>query len=90
MKSISSLTEQLHSRLAPARVWFEQREPREQFALRVLAIALLLTLLWLLLWQPLRHGHQDAVAGPKDRVVQGLQHLHRGGHGTGGLRQVPL
>lgn len=62
MKSFNSLTEQLHSRLAPARVWFEQREPREQLALRVLAIALVLTLLWLLLWQPLRHGHQDAVA----------------------------
>lgn len=61
MKSFTSLTEQLHSRLTPARVWFEQREPREQMALRVLAIALALTLLWLLIWQPLQHGHQSAV-----------------------------
>ena len=62
MKAFHSLTEQLQGRLAPARVWFEQREPREQLALRVLAMALGLTLLWLLIWQPLRHGHQDAVA----------------------------
>ncbi len=61
MKNFASLTEQLHSRLAPVRVWFEQREPREQMALRVLAIALALTLLWLLIWQPLQHGHQSAV-----------------------------
>ncbi len=62
MKSFAMLTEQLHSRLAPARAWFEQREPREQLALRALAVMLALTLVWLLLWQPLRHGHQDAVA----------------------------
>jgi general secretion pathway protein M len=61
MKSIASLTEQLHSRLTPARVWFEQREPREQMALRILAIAVVLTLLWLLIWKPLQHGHQSAV-----------------------------
>lgn len=61
MKSFASLTEQLHTRLTPLRVWFGQREPREQLALRVLAVALALTLLWLLIWQPLQHGRQSAV-----------------------------
>ena len=61
MKRFTVLTEQLHNRLAPARAWFEQREPREQLSLRVLAIALALTLLWLLIWKPLQHGRQSAV-----------------------------
>lgn len=62
MKSFTALSELLNTRLAPARLWFSQREPREQLALRVLGAALALTLLWLLLWQPLRDGHQDARA----------------------------
>ena len=60
MKSFTELSDLLNTRLAPARLWFNQREPREQQALRVLGAALALTLLWLVLWQPLRDSHQDA------------------------------
>lgn len=57
MNRLSSLNSELARRLAPARDWYRQREPREQLALRLLAAALSLALLWLLLVQPLRQHY---------------------------------
>lgn len=62
MKLFDDMFAPLQARLAPARLWFSQREPREQLALRVLAVALALVLLVLLVWQPLVNGHADARA----------------------------
>ncbi|MCC1498102.1 type II secretion system protein GspM [Alcanivorax sp. 1008] len=58
--ALNNLFAPLEARLAPARLWFSQREPREQLALRVLAVALALVLLVALVWQPLVASHDDA------------------------------
>lgn len=62
MKSLHNLLAPLQARLAPAKLWFNQREPREQLALRVLAVALALVALVVLIWQPLVTSHTDAKA----------------------------
>ena len=62
MKAFDNITAPLRARLAPLQLWLNQREPREQLALRVLAIAFGLTLLVLLVWQPLLASHADAKA----------------------------
>lgn len=54
--------DQLNRQLAPARRWYESREPQEQRALRWLAAALAVFLFWLLVWQPLYQGRQQARA----------------------------
>lgn len=62
MKALDGITAPLRARLAPLQAWLNQREPREQLALHVLAIALALTMLLLLVWQPLVNNHADAKA----------------------------
>lgn len=62
MKAFDNIIAPLRARAAPLQLWFNQREPREQMALRVLAVALALTLLVLIVWQPLLANHADAKA----------------------------
>ncbi|MEE4252237.1 MAG: type II secretion system protein M [Alcanivoracaceae bacterium] len=62
MKIFDNLLAPLQARLVPAKLWFSQREPREQLALKVLAVALTLVLLVALIWQPLVSSHADAKA----------------------------
>lgn len=62
MKALNNITAPLRARLAPLQHWLNQREPREQVAIRVLAVALALTFLVLLVWQPLIASHADAKA----------------------------
>lgn len=53
---------QLETALAPAMLWYRQREEREQFALQVLAVVFGLLLVWLLLWRPVAGGLDSARA----------------------------
>ena len=54
------LRQQLDSALAPAMLWYRQREEREQLALQVLAVVFGLLLVWLLLWRPVAGGLESA------------------------------
>jgi len=61
MKAImATLMDRLRPVMAPAQAWFQQRPPREQFALKVLSAAFALTLVYVLLWQPLLNWHNSA------------------------------
>ena len=62
MKALNNLFAPIQARLVPAQRWVSQREPREQLALRVLAVALGIVLLVVLIWQPLVSSHADARA----------------------------
>jgi general secretion pathway protein M len=62
MKALAPIVNIVSTRMAPAKVWFYQREAREQLALKALAVALGLTLLLVGIWQPLSRYHQDAQA----------------------------
>lgn len=60
MKLFSDLSAQWRARLVPAQQWWQQREPRERLALSVLGVALGVTLVWMVLVQPLLAFHADA------------------------------
>ncbi|MFN3713201.1 MAG: type II secretion system protein GspM [Alcanivoracaceae bacterium] len=62
MATFDSFIKPLQQRMAPLQVWYAGREPREQLALKVLGVALVLTLLALLVWQPLLNMRTDAEA----------------------------
>ena len=51
-KNLQQARQKLDARLAPARAWYEQREPREQRILQVLAALLAVALVYGLIWQP--------------------------------------
>lgn len=51
-KQLQQAREKLDARLAPARAWYEQREPREQRILQVLALLVVAALIYGLIWQP--------------------------------------
>ncbi|HEX5677356.1 MAG TPA: type II secretion system protein M [Alcanivorax sp.] len=51
-KNLQQARKKLDARLAPARAWYEQREPREQRILQVLALLVAAALVYLLIWQP--------------------------------------
>jgi general secretion pathway protein M len=62
MASLEVIIKPLQQRLAPLQAWYDSREPREQLALRVLALALTMAMLVLLVWQPLQKMRDDAEA----------------------------
>ncbi|GAA5118712.1 type II secretion system protein GspM [Alloalcanivorax gelatiniphagus] len=51
---------QLNKRLAPAVTWFQDREPREQRILQLLAVLLAVAVVYWLIWQPSWNARQDA------------------------------
>jgi len=63
MRVPESWRHQLAQRIAPARAWYRQREPREQRALLLLAAALAVAAFWWLVWQPLYEGRSQAREG---------------------------
>lgn len=58
---IEQLRQQLQSQAEPALVWYRQREPREQLALRVLGVFVGLSLIYLLLWKPVADSYHSAL-----------------------------
>lgn len=57
--------------LEPAQAWYRQRDTREQRALLALGAALLVTLFWWLVWQPLYEGREQA----RTRYIRAAQTL---------------
>jgi len=51
-RNLEQARAQLRNKLAPARAWYEQREPREQRILQGLALLLAVALVYWLIWQP--------------------------------------
>ncbi len=51
-KNLQQAREKLDAKLAPARAWYEQREPREQRILQALALLVAAALIYWLIWQP--------------------------------------
>ena len=51
-KNLQQAREKLDAKLAPARAWYEQREPREQRILQALALLVAAALVYWLIWQP--------------------------------------
>lgn len=54
--------QRLNEGLAPARRWYESREPQERRALRWLAAVLAVFLFWFMVWQPLYQAREQARA----------------------------
>lgn len=54
------LTIRFRELLEPAQAWYLSREPREQLVIRLLAVLVALSLAWLLIWQPLHSGRDQA------------------------------
>lgn len=59
-RNLQQAREKLNARLAPARAWYEQREPREQRILQVLAWLVAAALVYLLIWQPAWDARDEA------------------------------
>ncbi len=51
-QQLQQYREQAQRALAPAKAWYQSREPREQRVLQVLAVLVALLLVWMLIWQP--------------------------------------
>lgn len=71
MASARQWRARLNQYLEPALVWYRQRELREQRALQVLGGALIVALLWWLVWQPVYQGREEARA----RYIRATQTL---------------
>ncbi len=59
-QNLQQAREKLDAKLAPARAWYEQREPREQRILQVLALLLAVALVYWLIWQPAWEARDEA------------------------------
>ena len=79
---------ELNRQLAPLRVWFEARQPREQLVVAAGALAVLLALIYLVLWQPfaLARDHAEAdlasarsLAARIEQLGSQAQQAHAGG-----------
>lgn len=71
MASMQQWRTYARERLQPVLAWYRGRELREQRALLALGGALLVTLAWWLIWQPLYEGRQEA----RERYIRAEQTL---------------
>ncbi|ASK33838.1 general secretion pathway protein GspM [Alcanivorax sp. N3-2A] len=59
-KQIEETRLKLRKQMAPAISWYQQREPREQRTLQLLAVLIGAALIYWLIWQPSWQARQDA------------------------------